>query len=242
VKKENDPINDMIAEAGLDAAEYADVAQALSALRAFVPEQAPAPSVELAALLSGGVVTSLALVRSRKRRIALASSALAATVVVGTGVAAASNTLPEGAQRFLNHFSHKYLPFEFPSPDDRGDESSPSQPGERSQDVSGTTKTDNGNPIGGGLGEGKTDNLGLHNGPNNDPAKPDNPVKSNNGQNPGQGQSLDNGTSLGPSNGAGKPETNPTQAATPTAAPKPTEPPVKANAGSKRKGQGGPTG
>jgi len=221
VNKENDPIMDMIAESGFDAAAYADVARALSALRAVVPDEAPEPSAELAALLSGGVVTPIALVRSRKRRIVLASSALAATVVLGTGVAAASNSLPEGAQRFFNEFSEKYLPFEFPSPDERGDESSPSERGEGS-DVSDTSRTDNGQHIGGGVGAGKTDNLGLHLGQTSDPDKPDKPGQDI-GKAPGQGQGTDNGQGQ-----AGKPDSKPEKPATAvTPTPKPTEPPGK---------------
>jgi len=223
VKKENDPIVDMIAESGLDAAAYVDVAQALSALRAVVPAEAPEPSAELAALLAGAVVMPLALVRSRKRRIALASSALAATVVLGTGVAAASNSLPEGAQRFFSELSEKYLPFEFPSPDERGDESSPSRQGQGA-DVFGTTN-DNGEHIGGGVGAGKTDNLGLHLGQTSNPAAPDKPTKPESALEPAQGPGNDTGQDLGQ---GGRPDSKPEKpatAATPTN--KPTEPPGK---------------
>jgi hypothetical protein len=213
MNEENDLIKDMIAESGLDAAEYADVAEALAALRGLAPSEPPAPSTELAALLSGGVVTPLPVGRSRKRRIVLASGAVAATLVLGTGIAAASNNLPAGAQKFANDFSKKHLPFTFPSPDERGDESSPGDSGNGPKKPA---KTDNGKQVGQGTGAGETDNPGIHNGSKTEPGKPDQTDQPNNGQSPGQGQ--------GNNNAGGNGNADPDKSAkTPRA--KPSEPP-----------------
>jgi hypothetical protein len=119
-----DSLAELILESGLDPADYSDVVDGLESLRGLVPEQAPVPSRELAALLARGVVTPMpAMPRQRagRPRTAVVAAAVAATVALGTGVAAASNTLPEPAQRLLSNISDKYLPFHIPSPDERDD-------------------------------------------------------------------------------------------------------------------------
>ncbi len=224
----SDPIKDLIEEAGLDAAGYAGVADALASLRDLVPEDAPAPSADLAVLLSGGQVTAIAPGLSRRRRIAVATGAAVATVLVGTGVAAANNSLPEPMQRFVSDFSDKYLPFEVPSPDERGG-GVPRTPSDDTTPVSEVGKGDDqGRHVGDGRGAGKTDNPGKHNGADkgegqgeggdkgrsgDKPAKPEKPAKpakpenpgrqGSNGRSPGQGQGNDNGTPPGESS---KPE------------------------------------
>jgi len=148
-----DPIRDMILESGLDADEYAGVADVLATLRSTVPAEAPAPSPELATLLSGGVVTQL---RPRRNSVAIASG-FAVAVILGGGVAAASNNLPGPLQRFAHNVSEKVLPFEFPSPEDRhaqGREGPVQLPEQARND------TDRGKHVGRGDGGGKAGNLG----------------------------------------------------------------------------------
>lgn len=119
---EMNTILDMIDESGLDAGDYAGVATALASLSSLVPSDAPPPSDELAALLSGTLVIPIQAARSRRSRITLTSSVAAAVLVLGTGVAAASNSLPRVAQQLVSDFSHKYLPFDFPDPEERADQ------------------------------------------------------------------------------------------------------------------------
>lgn len=169
-----DMIKDMIEESGIDLAEYDAVAAALASLTELVPEEAPAPSADLAALLTGGVVTAMVPRFSRRRRLAVTAAAGAAAVVVGTGVAAASNALPDGAQRVVSNFSEKYLPFEFPAPEGEG----AGLPGHAPTPVPGVDDPrGTGLEIGGGDGAGKTDNPGRHLG-----------VERGNGQDKSQGK------------------------------------------------------
>lgn len=165
MKEGSNPIRDMIAESGLDAAEYADVAEALAALRSAVPTEAPAPSPELAGLLGGGVVTQL---RPRKHTTAVATGVAGALILLG-GVAAASNNLPDPLQRFAHDVSHKVLPFEFPAPEGHaeGRDGLVQLPEQAKND------TDQGNHVGRGNGGGKTGNLGEHKGEENGAGTPD---------------------------------------------------------------------
>jgi len=179
MKEESDPISDLIAESGLDKAEYAGLAAALATLLDIVPEEAPPPSADLAALLSGGVVSALPL---RRRTVALASS-VAAALMVGTGLAAAANVLPDPAQRFLSHLSDHVLPFHFPMPENSSAPVTPTTPG--------SGHDNNGKQVGKGAGSGKTDNLGKGQGT----GKP----------NPGNGHGkTNNGKHVGGSAGGGK--------------------------------------
>ena len=166
---EGDLIKEMIRESGLDPAEYTGVAEALAAMRALVPEQAPVPSAELAALMSGGVVAPLA-PRGEGRRRVVAVGALTAALMVGGGVAAATNTLPDPLQRFVHDLSEKVLPFEFPDAGSKND--GPHQlPEPAHNDI------DQGEHVGTGDGGGKTGNLGREDDAPvpDDPGKPDNP-------------------------------------------------------------------
>ncbi len=178
--KEKDPIEDMVTESELDPAEYTAVVDVLSALRVLVPEQAPEPSAALVALLSAGAAAPLAAARSRRRAVLL-SAVLASTVFVGTGAAAAANSLPEPAQRFLNEFSERYLPFEFPPPEESVLDS-PTLPREAPGKVPPSRTghlggTDEGRHVGGGTGAGKTGNPGNHNGSPGEEGKSPPPAK-----------------------------------------------------------------
>lgn len=174
MSEERDPINELIVESGLDPAEYTSVADALTLLVDVVPTDAPAPSAELAALLSGGAVTPLPANRPRRRRVAIAS-AVAATVVVGTGVAAAANTLPEPIQQFVSDVSDEILPFHIPSPDERdganegdnGNRGEPTSPNGLGRDGESST-----NP-GQHRGEGKAGDKSNNGKSPDDPGKPD---------------------------------------------------------------------
>ena len=165
MREGRDPIRDMIVESGLDADEYAGVAEVLATLRSAVPAEPPAPSVELASLLTG--VTAL---RPRRNTVAIASG-LAAAVILSGGVAAANNSLPEPLQRFAHSVSEKVLPFEFPSPEDRhaqGREGPVQLPAPARND------TDQGKHVGKGDGGGKTANPGEDKSQvPDDPGKPD---------------------------------------------------------------------
>ena len=165
MREGRDPIRDMIVESGLDAEEYAGVAEVLATLRSAVPEEPPTPSAELASLLTG--VTAL---RPRWNSVAIASG-LAAAVILSGGVAAANNSLPEPLQRFAHSVSEKVLPFEFPSPEDRhaqGREGPVQLPAPARND------TDQGKHVGKGAGGGRTANPGEEkNQVPDDPSKPD---------------------------------------------------------------------
>lgn len=161
-----DPIRDMIAESGLDADDYAGVADALATLRSVVPADPPTPSAELAALLTAGTVVAL---RPRRNSLAVASGVTAA-LVLASGVAAATNNLPDPLQRFAHDVSEKVLPFEFPDPDRhaQGREGPVQLPEQAKND------TDQGKHVGKGEGGGKTANPGSQEGKAPDkPGKPD---------------------------------------------------------------------
>lgn len=106
----HDPIDELLRESGLDPAEHADLAGVLRSLNR--PPVLPAPTPELASLLSGGVATPLA---SRRRGIATACAA-AGLLLVGTGAAAASGVLPDPVQRFVADVTGPVLPVDLPSP------------------------------------------------------------------------------------------------------------------------------
>ncbi|HSV39827.1 MAG TPA: hypothetical protein VLI04_13805 [Nocardioidaceae bacterium] len=161
---EGDLIKEMIRESELDPAEYAGVAEALASMRALVPEQAPVPSAELAALISGGVVAPLAPPQGRRHR-AVVVSGVTAALLLGGGVAAANNKLPDALQRFVHDVSEKVTPWEFPEPGAKSD--GPHQlPEPARNDV------DQGKHVGVGDGGGKTGNLGQ----NTEPPKPTPPT------------------------------------------------------------------
>lgn len=167
MKEGRDPIRDMIVESGLDAEEYAGVAEVLATLQSAVPAEPPTPSAELASLLTAGTVVAL---RPRRNSVAIATG-FAAAVILGGGVAAASNSLPDPLQRFAHDVSEKVLPFEFPSPEERhaqGREGPVELPEPARND------TDQGKHVGKGEGGGKPANPGGEEGQApDDPGKPD---------------------------------------------------------------------
>ena len=78
---------------------------------------------------------------NRRRRVAGGVAALALATLAGTGVAAASDRLPDPAQRLAERFSQHFLPFDFPAPgaDDPHGRAHPS--GSRHADSAGETLT-----------------------------------------------------------------------------------------------------
>jgi hypothetical protein len=222
VKEEGNSIKSMIEESGFDPREFVEVEEALATLRTVVPTDAPPPSVELAALLSGTTLVRVPVQTPQRSKVALVSGAMAAVLTFGTGVAAAANTLPEPAQRFFSEVSDKYLPFHIPSPDEREDYGAPVEPGIGKP----VDQTDNGKHIGGGAGLGKTDNLGKQLGT---PGAQPSAQPSAGNPSPGDPQGDDNangGEGVGEGDGAG--QTDNPGIATPTAKPwkAPTQPPA----------------
>ncbi|MDN4645593.1 hypothetical protein [Arthrobacter sp. PsM3] len=101
-------IQAMLRDSGLEAA--AELRRSLEELRALVPDEAPAPRADLAALLASGScgsavesapdfvdeplpagVTSLAERRGRKRRLAIVGGAVLGAMTLGAGAVAASS-------------------------------------------------------------------------------------------------------------------------------------------------------
>ena len=94
-----------------------DVQALLRDLAALVPEEAPEPRGALADLLAGKRVLPR---QRRSRRTVAGGTALAIGVVLGSGVAAAaSNRLPDPAQRAVHDFAKSFLPFSIPAPTSR---------------------------------------------------------------------------------------------------------------------------
>jgi len=117
-------VNAMIEESGLGPFESEDLVTFLTMLESLVDESAPAPAptAALAAMLAGGatgVGASVVALAARRHQNALAAAVLAVTGIVATGVAAAANDLPPTAQRIVAEFSDRFLPFDFPQPEDR---------------------------------------------------------------------------------------------------------------------------
>lgn len=117
-------VNAMVEEAGLDPFESEALATFLTSLESLVDESAPVPAPALARMLAGGPTRGgAAVVRlaARRHRNALAAAALAVSGIVATGVAAAANDLPTTAQRVVAEFSQRFLPFDFPHPEERSE-------------------------------------------------------------------------------------------------------------------------
>ncbi|MET3923342.1 hypothetical protein [Arthrobacter sp. UYEF20] len=96
--QQDDSIQAMLRESGLEAAT--ELRGSLEQLRALVPDQAPAPRADLAALLAAGAsgdetlpagVGSLAERRGRKRRLAVVGGAVIGAMSLGAGAVAASS-------------------------------------------------------------------------------------------------------------------------------------------------------
>jgi len=116
----------MIEESGLDPFESEELATFLMMLESLVDESAPAPAPTpaLAAMLAGGatgVGASVVALAARRHQNALAAAVLAVTGIVATGAAAAANDLPSTAQRIVADFSQRFLPFDFPYPEERSE-------------------------------------------------------------------------------------------------------------------------
>jgi hypothetical protein len=97
------------ASAAGSAGEQDDVARFLVEMRALGEGDPPAPSAELAALLSGATP-----LRTRRPlyRVAARSALVAAACIVALVVAAASHSLPQPAQRVVSDFVDVLTPFE----------------------------------------------------------------------------------------------------------------------------------
>ena len=119
-----DVVGTLLAESGM--AGDAALTAVLTDLRDLAAGPPPEPSPELAALLAGdgpastGVLPAPVVPLTRRRRAALGMSAVVLAAVASTGVAAAANQLPSGAQRFAARFSDQFLPFAFPLPREAG--------------------------------------------------------------------------------------------------------------------------
>lgn len=103
--RQHELIRDVLRDAGLEESE--GLSAALTELRALVPDRAPEPRADLAALLAGGApavlpagVISLAERRGRKRRMAAAGGAVVVAMTFGAGaVAAASEDFRAGVEQ-----------------------------------------------------------------------------------------------------------------------------------------------
>jgi hypothetical protein len=98
--RQKDSALEMLRDAGIEPS--VGLTAALDELRALVPDRAPAPRADLAALLAAGVVApatdalpanviSLSERRGRKRRLAVASGAVIAAMTLGAGAVAAAS-------------------------------------------------------------------------------------------------------------------------------------------------------
>jgi hypothetical protein len=106
----------LLTEAGLDPFDQ----QALTVLEemlALVPDEAPAPSAELQAALSGRRPAVFRAGSAVSLPACAAAALLSVSTVVGLGgLAAAANQLPDGMQRAVSEWSQRHLPFTFPRP------------------------------------------------------------------------------------------------------------------------------
>jgi hypothetical protein len=127
-------VRDLLAESGITD-ESEELVATLLSLEEGLPEAAPEPSPELAALFANpGRSASVSPLRRRPAGILVAGAVAFSTVTAG-GLAAAANELPPGAQSIVADFSERYLPFELPQPTELPDaqsggavERAPSQP------------------------------------------------------------------------------------------------------------------
>lgn len=116
-------IQEMLRDSGLEAAT--ELRGTLEQLQTFVPDEAPAPRGDLAALLGAGSpaaagtagVTSLAARRGRKRRLALIGGAVVGAMSLGAGaVAASSQDFREGVGHTFTVIFHPSAPTPAPAP------------------------------------------------------------------------------------------------------------------------------
>jgi len=98
----------------------ATLTQFVTELRAFGDGPSPEPTPELDALLGGSALTALAGRRRQRhpslQHRALIIGAVASAVITGTGVAAATDTLPQPAQRFVSGVVNDLTPFHLNAP------------------------------------------------------------------------------------------------------------------------------
>jgi hypothetical protein len=94
--------------------------QFVTELRTFGDGPVPDPTPELEALLRGSSVVTLAAWRTARQRSrphrALIIATAAAVVITGTGVAAANDTLPQPAQRFVSGVVNDFTPLHIDAP------------------------------------------------------------------------------------------------------------------------------
>lgn len=116
-------VNSILAESGLDPSESEELTAFLMSLESLVDATAPVPTPALALLLAGGAAGGAANpLTVRRHQNALAAAALAVSAIVSTGVAAAANDLPVPAQRVVAEFSHRFLPFDLPHPEEASED------------------------------------------------------------------------------------------------------------------------
>ncbi|WP_394769757.1 hypothetical protein [Lacisediminihabitans sp.] len=106
--REDHAIDDLLAEAGID--DAVDVRPVLLELRALGAGSPPAPSAELAALMTQGPVDIAVRRRARNRRLIVAAIAVAASVGVGASAAAASPDFRHTAQTAITFLVHTLVP------------------------------------------------------------------------------------------------------------------------------------
>jgi hypothetical protein len=109
-------VTQMLAESGLS--DDPGLTRILSDLHALTETPAPAPGPGLAELLGPDEAGAgrAVVVPKLRRRVVGGATALALGAVTATGVAAAANELPSGAQRVVAKISERFLPFDFPAP------------------------------------------------------------------------------------------------------------------------------
>jgi hypothetical protein len=108
-------VTQMLAESGLS--DEPQLTRLLGDLHALGDVPAPAPAPELTELLGATpAVCAPPAVAPLRRRVVGGATALAFAAVAATGMAAAANELPSGAQRVMARFSERFLPFAFPAP------------------------------------------------------------------------------------------------------------------------------
>jgi hypothetical protein len=90
-------------------ADQGEVVRFLMELRALGETEPPTPSLEVATLLAGGEHVTR---RHRYRRVAARAALVAAAIVVGLIVAAATHGLPQPAQRMVSNVVNVLTPFE----------------------------------------------------------------------------------------------------------------------------------
>jgi hypothetical protein len=105
-------------EWGSPGAASGSVAGFIDDLRGLADVEAPEPSAELAALLSGDAPLPRRPVTRRLKHRRVVGVVAASVLVGGTGVAAADGRLPQPAQRFVSDVVNNLTPFTVPAEPD----------------------------------------------------------------------------------------------------------------------------